>query len=122
MNANSKIRVLIAEDHHIVRKALAATLALEPDIEIVAEAADGAEAVEKARAWRPDVVLMDIQMPRVTGIAATRLIKLELPSIQVVMLTMMETDDMIFDALAAGAGGYLLKDAAEADILSAIDS
>lgn len=118
--SENKIRVLIAEDHQVVRKAFAALLALEPDLQIVAEAADGVEAVEKCRAWRPDVVLMDIQMPRMNGIAATRIIKQETPTACVVVLTTYETDETVFDAISAGAQAYLLKDAAEAEILATI--
>jgi len=118
--SESKIRLLIAEDHQVVRRAFAAMLALEPDIEVVAEAADGVEAVEKARAWRPDVVLMDIQMPRMNGIVATRTIRQERPQTAVVVLTTYETDDVVFDAIAAGAQAYLLKDAEEKEILDTI--
>ena len=114
------IRLLIAEDHQIVRKAFSALLALEPDIEVVAEAADGVEAVEKARAWRPDVILMDIQMPRMNGIAAARTIKQEVPSASIVILTTYETEETVFDAIMAGAQAYLLKDADEQEILSTI--
>lgn len=114
------IRLLIAEDHQIVRKAFSALLALEPDIEVVAEAADGVEAVEKARAWRPDVILMDIQMPRMNGIAAARTIKQEVPSASIVILTTYETEETVFDAIMAGAQAYLLKDAEEQEILSTI--
>ena len=95
-------------------------LSLEPDIEVVAEAADGVEAVENARARRPDVVLMDIQMPRMNGIAATRTIRQERPQTAVVVLTTYDTDDIVFDAIAAGAQAYLLKDAEEKEILETI--
>ena len=117
---DSKIRILIAEDHTVVRKALSALLALEPDIDVVADAADGVEAIEKTRAWRPDVVLMDIQMPRMNGIAATRIIKQEWPETCIVVLTTYETDDVVFDAITAGAQAYLLKDAEEKEILATI--
>ena len=117
---DSKIRILIAEDHMVVRKALSALLALEPDIDVVADAADGVEAVERTRAWRPDVVLMDIQMPRMNGIAATRIIKQEWPKTCIVVLTTYETDDVVFDAITAGAQAYLLKDAEEKEILATI--
>lgn len=114
------IRLLIAEDHQVVRKAFAALLSLEEDIEVVAEAADGVDAVEKARAWRPDVVLMDVQMPRMNGIAAVRMIKQELPATHIVMLTTYDTEETVFDSLMAGAQAYLLKDAEEQEILSTI--
>lgn len=120
MSETGTIRLLIAEDHQVVRKAFAALLSLEPDIEVVAEAADGVEAIEKARAWRPDVILMDIQMPRMNGIAATRLIKQEMPSASIVILTTYETEEAVFDAIAAGAQAYLLKDAEEQEILATI--
>ncbi len=120
MNDTGKIRLMIAEDHQIVRRAFAGLLGLESDIAIVAEAADGVEALEKARAWRPDVILMDIQMPRMNGIVATRTIKAEQPGARVIVLTTFDQDDLVFDAIAAGAQGYLLKDAAESEILATI--
>ncbi len=115
-----KIRLLIAEDHQVVRKAFSALLSLEVDMDVVAEAADGVEAVEKVRAWHPDVVLMDIQMPRMNGIQATRTIKQEWPATHVVVLTTYEAEDVVFDAIMAGAQGYLLKDAEESEILATI--
>jgi DNA-binding NarL/FixJ family response regulator len=114
------IRLLIAEDQPLIRKAFVALLELEPDILIVAQAADGAEAIQAARAFRPDVVLMDIKMPRVDGIAATRAILHDNPKAQVIVLTTFETDDLVFQAVLAGARAYLLKDAEEKDILDAI--
>jgi DNA-binding NarL/FixJ family response regulator len=114
------IRLLIAEDQAMTRKAFAALLALEPDLEVVATAADGAEAVRAARAFKPDVVLMDIKMPRMDGIAATRALMAENPQARVIVLTTFETDDLVFEAILAGARAYLLKDAEESEILSAI--
>lgn len=120
MTGRSPIRIAIAEDQQLIRRAFACLLSLEPDIEVVGQAADGAEAVELCRRFRPDVVLMDIQMPRLGGVAATRQIVSEFPGIQVVVLTTFDTDDLIFGAITAGAAAYLLKDASEADILGTI--
>jgi len=114
------IRIVIAEDQQLIRRAFANLLSLEADIEIVGQAPDGAEAVELCRRFRPDVVLMDIQMPRLGGIAATKQILAEFPAIQVVVLTTFDTDDLVFGAISAGAAAYLLKDASEADILDTI--
>ena len=118
--ADAKIRLMIAEDQPLIRRALASMFAPEPDIEVVAQAADGAEAVAMARAWRPDVALLDIKMPRLTGIEATRQIGEELPETKVVMLTTFATDDLVFEAILAGAIGYLLKDAEESEILATV--
>ncbi len=114
------IRIVIAEDQQLIRRAFANLLSLEPDIEIVGLAPDGAEAVELCRRFRPDVVLMDIQMPRLGGIAATKLILSEFPGTQVVVLTTFDTDDLVFGAISAGAAAYLLKDASETEILDTI--
>jgi len=115
-----RIRILIAEDQPMIRRAFASTLALESDLEIVAQAADGAEAVQEARRWQPDIVLMDIQMPRLNGIAATRQIVKDCPDAQVIILTTFDTDELIFEAICAGAQAYLLKDAEEDEILETI--
>jgi len=117
---DERIRILIAEDQPLIRRAFAAMLALEADFEIVAQVADGAEAVQAARRWQPNIVLMDIQMPRLNGIAATRQIVKDCPSAQVIILTTFDTDDLIFDAISAGAQAYLLKDAEEDEILNTI--
>ncbi|SMH34835.1 response regulator [Azospirillum agricola] len=114
------IRIVIAEDQQLIRRAFANLLSLEADIEIVGQAPDGAEAVELCRRFRPDVVLMDIQMPRLGGIAATKQILSEFPATQVVVLTTFDTDDLVFGAISAGAAAYLLKDASEAEILDTI--
>ncbi len=116
----AKIRILIAEDQQLIRRAFATMLGLEADMEIVAQAGDGAEAVELARRFRPDVILMDIQMPRLSGINATRQILAEHPQTHIVVLTTFDTDDLVFDAITAGAQAYLLKDASESDILETI--
>jgi DNA-binding NarL/FixJ family response regulator len=117
---DERIRILIAEDQELVRRAFASMLALEPDLEIVALAADGVEAVQAARRWKPHIVLMDIRMPRLNGIAATLRISKDCPDAQVIILTTFDTDDLIFDAIRAGAQAYLLKDAGEAEILATI--
>jgi DNA-binding NarL/FixJ family response regulator len=114
------IRILIAENQPLIRRAFAAMLELEPDFTIVAQAADGAEALEAARRWQPDIVLMDVQMPRLNGIAATMQIVRDCPKAQVIMLTTFDTDDLVFDAICAGAQAYLLKDADEEEILETI--
>jgi DNA-binding NarL/FixJ family response regulator len=104
------IRVLIAEDHGLVRAGLAGLLGAPDDIEVAGAAADGREAVELARAERPDVVLMDLSMPGMDGVAATRAIAAEVPEARVVVLTSISDRARILDALDAGAIGYLLKD------------
>lgn len=104
------IRVLIADDHPVVRSGLAGLLAVEPDVEVVGEAGDGAAAVSLARTLMPDLVLMDLRMPGVDGAAATAQITDELPGVHVLVLTTYETDTDILRAVEAGATGYLLKD------------
>ena len=104
------IRVLIADDHPVVRSGLAGMLAVEPDLEVVGEAADGEEAVALATGLRPDLVLMDLRMPRLDGAEATARIAREVPGVHVLVLTTYETDTDILRAVEAGATGYLLKD------------
>jgi len=115
-----KIKVLIADDHRVVREGLSAILKTKDNIEVVGEAQDGQEAVEKARALLPDVILMDVSMPRMGGVEATRIIKREFPHIGIVALTMYEEQQYIFDLVRAGATGYLLKDTDSSQIVSAI--
>lgn len=115
-----KIRVLIAEDHTIVRQGLVALLRSEPEIEVAGEASDGFEAVEMAKKLLPDIVLMDIAMRNLNGLEATRKIKKLFPQIKVLVLTMYENEEWIFQVLKAGASGYLIKDSAMADLTSAI--
>jgi DNA-binding NarL/FixJ family response regulator len=114
------IRVLVADDQPVIRDGLAMLLGLIEDVEIVATAADGIEAVEHARAQRPDVVLMDLRMPRLEGAAATRQILEALPATAVLVLTTYADDDFLFPALRAGARGYLTKDASAEEIEQAI--
>ena len=104
------IRVLVVDDHALFRRGLEMVLAEEADIEVVGEASDGAEAVEKAGQALPDVVLMDIRMPRSSGIEACRAMKELSPSVKIVMLTISDEEEDLFEAIRAGASGYLLKD------------
>ena len=115
-----RIKVLIADDHRVVREELAAILKTKENTEVVGEAQDGKEAVEKARALLPDVILMDVSMPRMGGVEATRIVKREFPHIGIVALTMYEEQQYIFDLVRAGATGYLLKDTDSAQIVAAI--
>jgi len=114
------IRLLIADDQPLIRRALALTLGAEPGIEIVGQAADGAEAIEQALALAPDVVVMDLQMPRASGVVAAREITAKLPQVGVVVLTTYDDDELVFEAIRAGARAYLLKDAAEHEVLETI--
>ncbi len=118
----SPIRILIAEDHRIVRDGLRMLLQGEPDFSIVAEAENGREAVARAKETRPDLAILDISMPELGGLEATRLIKAESPQTQVLILTMHESDEYFFRALEAGASGYLLKKAAAQDLIGAARS
>ena len=111
MMEKSKTKVLLVDDHLVVREGLRAMLATEEAIEVVGEAVDGVEAVEKVTELAPDVVLMDIRMPRMDGIEATRRIKEEHPETAVIVLTVYADDAYVVDSVYAGAGGYLLKDA-----------
>jgi DNA-binding NarL/FixJ family response regulator len=115
-----RIRVLIADDQPVVRDGLAMLLDLIDDVEIVATAADGIEAVDRARTERPDIVLMDLRMPRLEGAEATRQILASLPDTRVLVLTTYADDEFLFPALQAGARGYLTKDASAEEIEHAI--
>ena len=114
------IRVLIVDDHSVVREGLRMFLVRDPDLEVVGEAADGAEALEQARHLRPDVVVMDLLMPVMDGIAATRAIRRELPETEVLALTSVLESASVVDAIRAGAIGYLLKDTQAAELRKAI--
>jgi DNA-binding NarL/FixJ family response regulator len=108
--SSEPIRTLIVDDHALFRRGLEIVLVTEPDIEVVGQAGDGAEAVEKASEFLPDVVLMDVRMPRSSGIQACRAIKEVSPSAKIVILTMSDEEEDLFEAIRAGASGYLLKD------------
>jgi len=114
------IRVLIADDHTILRQGLRLILAEDPALTLVGEAADGEEAVLRALDLTPDVVLMDVQMPGLSGIEAARRIRAARPEIRILMLTVSDQDEDLFGALRAGARGYLLKDAEAQEVLEAI--
>jgi NarL family two-component system response regulator LiaR len=115
-----QIRVLIVDDHAIVRKGISALLSTEPDIQVLGEASNGAEGVEKAEALKPDVVLMDMVMPKMDGIEATRRITAMPGGPRVLVLTSFAADDKVFPAIKAGALGYLLKDSGPNDLVRAI--
>lgn len=114
------LRLLVADDQPLIRRGLALMLAAEPGIQVVAQAADGLEAVELALRHRPDVAVMDLQMPRASGVVATREIATHLPDTRVVVLTTYDDDELVFEAIRAGAQAYLLKDASEEEVLETI--
>lgn len=113
-------RILIVDDHELARAGLHAMLATEPDLTIVGEARDGAEALDRCRELQPDLVLMDVRMPTLDGLAATRALKAEFPSIAVIVVTIYENPDYLLQALRAGAAGYVLKDATQQQLVTAI--
>jgi two-component system response regulator NreC len=120
MDPMNKIRVLIADDHTIVREGVHLLLDAQPDITVVGEAADGNQVLSLARSLTPDIVLLDIGMPLMNGLEATRALKAELPKINILILTMHEGEDYFFRILAAGASGYVLKGAGSSELLNAI--
>jgi DNA-binding NarL/FixJ family response regulator len=113
-------RIIIADDHELARLGLRTMLMPEPDLEVVGEASTGREAVELTRKLLPDLVLMDIRMPDVDGLAATRSIKEELPRISILILTLSEDPDYLLEALRVGAAGYVLKDASRREVVNAV--
>jgi DNA-binding NarL/FixJ family response regulator len=114
------VRVLLVDDQALFREALATLLSVREEVDVVGEAADGAAAVECAARLRPDVVLMDLRMPGLDGIAATRRLRAGQPDVRVIALTTFDTDEEVFAALRAGAVGYLLKDVSSARLVEAI--
>lgn len=114
------IRVLVVDDHQLFREGLAALLAAAAETEVVGTTGTGAEAIAQTAALAPDVVLMDIQMPGMNGVAATRRILADHPEVGVIMLTMLEDDDSLFAAMSAGARGYILKGADKAEVLQTV--
>ncbi len=118
--SSTKIRVLLADDHTILRQGIRMLLETQPDMEVVGEATNGREALEQAQVLHPLVVLMDISMPELNGLEATRLIKQEMPQTQVVILTMHEAEEYLIKILQAGATGYVLKQAADRELIEAV--
>ena len=115
----SMIPILLADDHALVRRGVRLILDREPDLEVVAEAGDGAEAIEQARTHEIDLAVMDIAMPRMTGLQATRELLALKPGLRVLMLTMHDNEQYFFEALKAGASGYVLKSVADRDLVAA---
>ncbi len=114
------VRVLLVDDQSLIREGLSIILNMQSDIEVVGEAADGKEAVDLAQKLHPDVILMDIKMPQMDGIEATRQIKKKLPNIHILILTTYNTDKLVFDGIRAGAMGYLLKDITRSQLAEAV--
>lgn len=116
------IRILVADDHAIVREGLRALISTEPGLQLVAEASDGVEAVSKTRTLKPDVILLDMLMPRLDGVGAIAEIKRDSPDAKILVLTSFVDDEKVFSAIKSGALGYLLKDSSPQDLLKAIRS
>ncbi len=116
-----KARVLLADDHVVVRRGLRLILDAEPDLEVVAEAGDGAEAVDLALAEDIDLAVLDVSMPRLTGLQAARQLSERSSGVRVLMLSMHDSDQYLFEALRAGASGYVVKAAADRDLVEAIE-
>src|SRR5688500_1702782 len=121
-NRESPVRVLVVDDQRLMRDGIASLLSIQEGIEIVGTAGNGQEAIEQAISLQPDVVLMDVRMPVMDGVAATAELHRQLPSCQVLMLTTFDDEEYIVDALRAGASGYLLKDVPAPDLAKAVIS
>jgi DNA-binding NarL/FixJ family response regulator len=119
---NNRIKVLVADDHPVVRKGITACLDRQETVEIIGEAADGREAVRKARELKPDLILMDINMPHMSGLAVTELLSRELPGIKVLVLSAQGTTDCVVRIIQSGARGYVLKDAPTEELVRAIET
>ena len=120
MSSTDPIRVLVVDDQRLIREGIASLLDLEPGLAVVGTAADGAAAVELAVQLRPDVVLMDVRMPTVDGVAATEMVRQRVPGCRVLMLTTFDDEEYVLRALRAGAAGYLLKDLPAGDLAQAV--
>ena len=120
MARNAQIRVLLADDHEVVRRGFGLVLGTQPDIEVVGEASNGREALERARSLRPDLVLMDVTMPVMDGLEATRRLKAEMPGVCVLMFTSHEEPEYLLEAIEAGAAGYVLKGAPVSRLIGGI--
>ncbi len=116
----AEIRILLADDHTVLRQGIAQVLELQPDMTVVAEAKNGTEAVELARKERPDLALLDINMPEIDGVEVTRWMSAEMPETRIIILTMYKMDNFIFEAIKAGANGYLLKEIELDDLVAAV--
>ena len=116
----TRIRVLVADDHTIVRQGLVGILKASDEVEVVGEAADGAEAVEKATKLKPDVVVLDVSMPHLSGLEAARRIRETLPATRILVLTMHDDEEYVLKMVRAGASGYLLKDSAGSELIAGI--
>ncbi|WP_368680578.1 response regulator transcription factor (plasmid) [Rhodococcus opacus] len=119
MPTTTPTRILLADDHALVRRGVRLILDNEPDLTVVAEAGDGAEAIDKARTHRPDLVILDIAMPRLTGLQAARELSRLTPGLHILILTMYDNEQYFFEALKAGACGYVLKSVADRDLVEA---
>ncbi len=120
MEEDEKIRILVADDHPMLREGLVAVLGTQPDFEVVSEAADGSEVVRLAERLKPDVILLDLEMPEMDGVAALEKLRNAGSAVQTIVFTAYDTDERILGALRAGARGYLLKGASRAEIFDAI--
>jgi DNA-binding NarL/FixJ family response regulator len=116
----AKTRLLIVDDHALFRDGLASLIASQEDMEVVGEASQGLEALEKARELMPDIILMDVKMPQCDGLEATRLIKKEMPYVKIIMLTVHDDDENLFESIKSGAQGYLLKNITSQELLEAV--